>query len=325
MLKQLERLKIIYNFLLFNKVDSNKILNHLKSTNASISLRQLQRDLIDIEKYYISNTEKLIHSVGKQQKKYWEIQTNLDDQIISKSKLAINTKKKKKRKESSIYKTNFYLTMSSKNNDEILFKLEDALSNCKLIQINELKNDITVDNYFFKLNKFEFAPISIVNHRGALHISGINYKSKEVLIYEIGQLHKFEIIDKKYNYNEIDKNVKLELDKRFGITKNINDETYNIVLEFASATGALVSKYFWHHSQVFEKSNGNVIMKMKCGINRELLGWLFQWMYNVRIVEPPLLIEIYKKSLIEIINNQRMKKPLVYRNIFEPTKFENNP
>ena len=93
---------------------------------------------------------------------------------------------------------------------------------------------------------------------------------------------------------------------------------YNIKIEFTSVTGALVSKYFWHHSQHFEKNKGNHILTMKCGINRELLGWIFQWMYNIRIVEPAILKEYYDKALDEMIVNRKNNIPFVYRNIFEP-------
>lgn len=59
-------------------------------------------------------------------------------------------------------------------------------------------------------------------------------------------------------------------------------------------------------------------MTIKCGINRELLGWLFQWMYNVRILEPAILQKYHDKTLDEMIVNRKSKKSLVYRNIFEP-------
>ena len=57
-------------------------------------------------------------------------------------------------------------------------------------------------------------------------------------------------------------------------------------------------------------------MRLECGINRELLGWLFQWMYNIKIIEPPLLKDYYYKTLQEIMNVNQTKNPLVYKNIF---------
>lgn len=318
MLKQIERLKLIYIFLQKNKSDANSILNFLNFNNASISLRQLQRDIIDIENSFIQDSEKLVISVGKYQKKFWEIQ-KIDNEIIkSKIKVGAVISKSKNDNDFSFINTNFYKSTYENQTDEILNKLQDVINNRKYIQIHDLKNDSTGDNYLFKINKIEFAPIYIIKHRDAIYISGVENKSKEVLIYEIRQFNKFKILNKEYDYYIFSNKVKLELDNRFGITKNINDEIYDITLEFSSVTGALITKYFWHHSQVFEKSNGNLIMKMRCGINRELIGWIFQWMYNVRIIDPPVLNDIYKKTINEITTNQKKNKPLVYRNIFEP-------
>jgi hypothetical protein len=50
-----------------------------------------------------------------------------------------------------------------------------------------------------------------------------------------------------------------------------------------------MKNHHWHATQKFPKKNGNTLMYLECGINRELLGWLFQWMYNIRVVEPEIL------------------------------------
>jgi hypothetical protein len=60
-----------------------------------------------------------------------------------------------------------------------------------------------------------------------------------------------------------------------------------------------------------------VILHLKCGINRELIGWLFQWLYNIRIIEPKILEDYYQKTIDEIQKNSISDKMLVYRNIFE--------
>jgi WYL domain len=181
-----------------------------------------------------------------------------------------------------------------------------------------LINDYTVDNHLFKDKIFEFAPVQILYHRGTFLVAGIENTNQEVVIYEIGQLKKFELLDKGYNYEQLSKKINTDLAKRFGITKNINNEVYDIVLEFTSVTGSLVSKFFWHQTQRFEKKNSIWFMTMQCGINRELLGWLFQWMFNIRVIEPPILQQKYDETLNEMIANRQKDKAFVYRNIFEP-------
>jgi predicted DNA-binding transcriptional regulator YafY len=107
-----------------------------------------------------------------------------------------------------------------------------------------------------------------------------------------------------------------ELNKRFGVSKNINEHTYKIVLEVSSVLAGFIKNNHWHTTQKFSKKNGNTIMHLECGINRELLGWLFQWMYNIRVVEPEILKLYYQKTINEIQNNNKSKATLVYRNLF---------
>jgi hypothetical protein len=351
MLKQTERLKIIYDFLKQTSADANTILEYLKQKDAEISLRQLQRDLTEVEKVFLQTNEQLAFTTVGYRKKIWKINAISSKKVISQKGIntlylamltqpnmlkedrkghidlfkdllqeALNQSKSEIINEDNqqLINTHFYeITKDivfNGNIDDLIW----AITHKKHIHILELINDYTVDNHAFKTRKIDFAPVSILYHRGTFLVAGIENHKQEIVIYEIGQLKKIRILDKGYNYEQLSKKIKIELEKRFGITKNINDEVYDIKIEFTSVTGALVSKYFWHHSQHFEKKKGNQIMTIKCGINRELLGWLFQWMYNVQIVEPTILQEYYDKTLDEMIANRKNKKPLVYRNIFEP-------
>lgn len=351
MLKQLERLKVIYDFLKQTSADASTILEYLKQKDAEISLRQLQRDLTQIEKVFLQPNEQLTNTVVGYRKKIWKINSaeskrELTQKAINTLYLAMLTQpnmlKENRKGHINLFQDLLQDTLQQSKNEiikgddqqlinthfyeitkDIVFNanIDDliwAITNKKHIHILELINDYTVDNHVFKTEKIDFAPVSILYHRGTFLVAGIENHKQEIVIYEIGQLKKIKILSKGYNYEQLSKKIKTELDKRFGITKNINDEVYDIKIEFTSVTGALVSKYFWNHSQHFEKKKGNHIMTMKCGINRELLGWLFQWMYNIRIIEPLILQEYYDKTLDEMIANRKTKKPLVYRNIFEP-------
>lgn len=350
MLKQTERLKVIYTFLKQTPADANTLLKYLKNNDAEISLRQLQRDLIQVEKVFLQSGEQLLVQTGQHRKRIWQIvitnkknrftkktintlllAMSLSPNALIENRLAdIKLFKKLFQKEinenqlfitleqNQLINTHFYEvtkdTVFNTNIDELIW----AVTNKKYVKIIEIANDYTVDNHQFKTNCIDFAPVSIIYHRGTFLVSGIENNHHEPVIYEIGQLKKLKILDRGYNYKQLSEKIKMEFDKRFGITKNISDEVYDIVLEFTSVTGALVSKYFWHHSQHFEKKNGNWIMTMKCGINRELMGWIFQWMYNVRILKPAILQMHYDKTLDEMIASRKNKQSLVYKNNFEP-------
>ena len=57
-------------------------------------------------------------------------------------------------------------------------------------------------------------------------------------------------------------------------------------------------------------------MTMRCGINRELGGWIFQWMNNVKIIEPPELIALYQDIVNKINANNQKNAKLQSVNLF---------
>lgn len=271
MLKQTERLKIIYDFLKQTSADAKTILEYLKLKDAEISLRQLQRDLIEVEKVFLQPNEKLTQTVVGYRKKIWKIiavesKTELSQKAINSLYLAMltqtNTLKENRKDHIDLFQnllkdslqqnvvlnsnsqqlinTHFYEIAKdlvfNANIDDIIW----AMTNRKNIQILQLIDDYTVDNHVFKTNKIDFSPVSILYHRGIFLVAGIENYKKEIVIYGISQLKKIKILDKGYNYEKLSKKIKTELDKRFGITKNINNEVYEIKLEFSSVTGVLV-------------------------------------------------------------------------------------
>lgn len=57
-------------------------------------------------------------------------------------------------------------------------------------------------------------------------------------------------------------------------------------------------------------------MTMHCGINRELVGWIFMWMTNVRVLNPPVLRQILLDKYREVLDDYATEKPLVSNNSF---------
>ena len=353
-MKQLPRLKLIYDFLKTTPADLNDIVSYLKNNNAETSKRQLERDLVDVEEFFLQEDERMNFTKILRSKCYQIISKNPETKFSQKtintlylammaspSILIENRKSDVEVLEDLVQRvinknennltinqfnrqlvnTNFYEIQKDVVFDKNIDKLIFAITNHRYIIIDDLKNDYTVDNHNQTTKIIKFAPVKILYHRGAFLLAGFNHLNfKEIVIYEIGQLTKIKLQKETYNFKLLSRCISYELMKRFGITKNINNEVYDIKLEFTNITGSLVKKYFWHESQQFTQktTNGNVIMTLQCGINRELVGWIFQWMYNVRILEPAILKEYYAKTLDEMIVNNRNNKAFVYRNIFEP-------
>ena len=57
-------------------------------------------------------------------------------------------------------------------------------------------------------------------------------------------------------------------------------------------------------------------MSLKCGINRELVSWIFMWMDNIRILKPQKLKSLYLTQLNRIQELNTNNLNLSYSNIF---------
>lgn len=352
MLKQLERLKIISTYLKETSADAKTILAYLKQNNAEISLRQLQRDLKDVEGFFLRTDEVMQVTKEGLSKKYkitisernktiqqetintWQLMEQSGSVPLLKTRnegkdqhllegvlneiVTLASGKQNLNNSEIIKGTNFYTVKGDANFNKVVDDLLKAIRTSSGVKIAEIANDFTSDNNATKKWNVKFLPFQIVFHRGDFFIVGI--ENKKVVVYEIGQFANVTVLNSGFIRAQYEAQINQELANRFGITKNINDEVYDIKLEFTSVTGALVSKYHWHHSGKFVKENGNWIMTMRCGINRELVGWLFQWMDNVRVIEPVLLQEQYNQILSKMSKNVASSETLVYRNHFEYKK-----
>ena len=300
-MKQLERLLFLIKALKAKPCTTHELLMLLSEQNSNSSIRQLQRDFKDIA-LLLSDNETL-KSYRKDKLKYFFIE------ISEKSLTNAN--------ESKTYKnTNFYVQSKSKHIDFNLNAIENAIKESKSIVISEIKNDETGDNNNFETKNIFFQPIQILIHRDSYYVGGYNIVKKCIQIFGINQIEKVTLSNQCELLAERSKMFDDELNKRFGVSKNINEHTYKIVLEVSSVLAGFMKNRHWHVTQKFSKKNGNTLMHIECGINRELLGWLFQWMYNIRVVEPEILKFYYEKTINEIQNNKNSKATLVYRNIF---------
>lgn len=339
---QIERLKKIYKVLLNTSLSKSEILNTLDN---EISTRQLDRDLLDIEKNYLRTNEQLItvvtakhkiFSITPREKKRSIITIEnmaiLEMLLISNNKelfkgfkkdlnlldkvktalLQTYGKEKMTIENEIITSSNFYQLNYDKNFQENILKIYKAIHYEMKISINKILQDTTSENPARAKKNITLFPLKIIFHRGAFHAVVIE-KSK-IAVYEISQFRDIDILKSTFNLTKYSNQIH-KLDERFGISKNTTDKVYNIKLQFSEATGSFVSSMQWHKSQKIKQlANKNYIIELECGINRELMGWIFQWMDNVKIIEPEelkikynevlrKLKDIDKRSKIESVNH----------------------
>lgn len=299
-MKQIDRILFIIELLKDNSLTIHDLKRNIEKRYSKISLRQIQRDLEDLIKFL--SKDEIINTYRVNYLKYYKIEKYKQEELFKKDDLIIETK---------FYNQNF-----TQNNLEKFELIKNAINESKSILISNLINDETGDNTNFITTNISFIPIKIINHRNTFYVGGLNIKKSIIQIFGINQLEKISISKSFKNQIELNNKLNDELSHRFGVSKNIDSKIYDIKIEISSVLAGFVKNHFWHHSQKFTKRNNNIILNFKCGINRELLGWLFQWMYNIRIIEPQILKELYDITINEIQNNSITKQPLVYRNIF---------
>lgn len=303
-MKQLERLNLVYSFLKSHQSSLKSINDFLSLQKAQVSRRQLERDIKDIRCFLLSKEEKLSVVKIKRTNYYSVLNDNIDFFEFK-----------------NIKHTNFYEANTNDKIYTLLKELSIAIDKQRQISIKKIDYDFTVDNSGLVTKKIDFAPIKIMKHRGSFYLCGFKVSDFEnIVIYDINQVSKIVIKEKSFEYYKLLITVQKQLSKRFGVSKNIDDKVYKVELEFTNIVGAFIKRFHWHSTQKFqqETSNSNLIMTMNCGINRELIGWLFQWMYNVKVLNPPILKEYYNLALHKTQNINLAGMPFVYINLFEP-------
>lgn len=340
---QIERLKKIYDLLTQGALTKKELIEKLA---VSLSVKQIERDLKDLEKNYLRHHEQLQVGLKAKQKVYF-IQTKAKKKkIISVEELAVidmlltsNNKVlfKNFTKEMSLFEkltnalqevygkesfglnqdvisaTGFYQLNENKDFEAGILKIYEAIITASMIQVGEIFQDVTSENPERKKTRVKLIPLKIIYHRGDFYVAVL--ERNKLATYEIAQFKNIEILDKKFKLSNYE-NYLAALNKRFGISKNMNENVYDIKLQFSESTGSFVSKMQWHATQKIKQlPNKNYLLEMQCGINRELLGWIFQWMDNVKVISPPELQKIHL-DICENISKSNPKKTLESLNHF---------
>ena len=349
-MKQLDRLKHIYIALSAVPQTIESLQRSLRDVNVSVSSRQLYRDLDDVGNYFLKDNEQLEQRSLESNRKVWLINkhtdavpiTNydIDTYLLGKAIIPIGmvTGRAESLKKiqallgshlsnskvehnanwdgNSISSTHFYEIPYGK---EFQFNLNEiiwAASNRRSMEIFSYEGD-SVSLYKSLQLPFKFNPIKLIYHRGCFFVAGTIAATKQCLVLDTFQISVYKLSNDKFPVKSNLAIVESHLKKRFGISHNVDEKTYLINLEFTSMTGKYIKTFFWHHTQKFEElPSGNWRLTLNCGINRELLGWIYQWMGDVKIIGPSILKNYYLEQLDLI--RKALEGDITYSNITQP-------
>lgn len=347
---QLERIKIIFDLIKTAPCTINNIISELQKYDIECSSRQIYRDLKHLERYYLRSNEQLSIATGEHNRKIYRIVTESESvhlnprdivafqltRVASPSYLMTNRADSMQKfrivynsfiKSNSAFYTfmqerqntrsNFYEAFYNSEYDEKIDTVVWAISNYKKIWINDLEGDATSISKKNK-TKFLFKSIKLIYHRGNHFVAGYTVSDDTFMILDISKIKSLEMTDRSFLHKELIEKAEKEINNRFGVTQNIDDKTYDIILEISSITGDFLRHYHWHPSQEFTKlPSGNWQLKLHCGINRELIGWIFMWMTNIKISKPIILKNLFNKQLDEMKYLNANDKILKYNNLFK--------
>ncbi len=353
-MNQIERLHCIYQLLEIEPRTIQGICKELELKGYRTAQRQIYNDLTQLEKNYLRNNQALQITTGQHNQKTYRLVysdisiavTGFDVNSYQLSRLSMTTYITEGRGESinkfrdivakkimHLSKTKYaalpleqnfnshfferkYTTDFNQMSEDIIW----SIANNKIIEIINIYGDATNVSsditYPFKLK-----PLLLVYHNGAYYTAGFIAKNNLFITIDLSKIVAYNITNQTFAHKKMLPIAKAELQKRFGLTGNIDDEVYDIELEFSSITGEFLSHYNWHPTQSFTQlKNGNYRMKIHCGINRELFGWIFRWMGNVKIIGPNKLKDLYLQQLDIINKNYSSSASLNYSNIFKPSE-----
>lgn len=299
------RLRLVYTTLKTKPFSLDELTELYVASGYLKSRRQIQRDLKEVALFF--QEKESIKTFYVLKEKYFHIQSSLDS-IDGANESPI------------LHHTGFNLPKSKPIASSNRAIIQEAITKNNLILIRNLKNDETGDNFSFITKKIQIIPVTLVFHRNNYYVGGYNVTQNRVVFYGVRQMEGVTILPETCKTDDYSNLVSKELASRFGVTKNINSNIYTIQIEISNVLSEFIQNHTWHHSQQFEKKKGKILLTLTCGINRELLGWLLQWMYTIKIIEPKILRTYYEKTIKEVLAVHDAKKSLLYKNIFETTE-----
>ncbi len=347
-----KRLMMIYSRLKSGPMTIEMLSDWAQKYDVQISTRTFYRDLQDLENSFIPQDEKLVVMIGEKNRKTWKIEyvneeepltefdvnsyilfqhflplsiTSSRQSSIEKMRRLFYQQHSKSQFErfvdvakQQISSTHFYEGSVFMNYHKILDDCIWSIQNKRKMHLIAVSYDYTSISTQIKFPQI-LNPVQILYHRGVVHISGFLEDSSQLFILGLEQIDQYKLTNEPFENTAYLKNLELALSKRFGITQNINSEVYDIEIEFSKRTGTFVHKQFWHDSQEFKKlENGNFLLTLNCGINRELVGWIFQWMSNAKVLKPAILKNMVADKFKEMVASYEEDNILFSNNSYRP-------
>ncbi|MGV3529906.1 MAG: helix-turn-helix transcriptional regulator [Flavisolibacter sp.] len=332
----LQRIIRLYNRLRRGPVTIAIISEWAKNAGINVSERQLYRDLTSLQQLKIAEGENVVEYVDEKNKKTWKLEYDSSSERVSQFdinsfflfKNFIPDSIQRQRKHSlekfeeilyrnfsnnnyqqqveaaELYlrKTNWWDISYGEVEHKILEDILWALQNKRMVTV--LADDINTSK--IDLVQFPFPakllPIELIFHEGRLYLGGLDYNTEKLLIYSVTDALKIELSNESFSRKKYLQKYKNQLSGRFIIAEPKDGKVYDIKLEFSRGYGLSMQKVFLHRTAKWkELENGNYMLLIRCGIGRDLLGFLGHSLDQVKVHQPKELEQLVIKKLHDML------------------------
>lgn len=331
----LQRLVRIYNRLSRGPVTIEILSKWAESAGLSVSDRQLYRDLQQLASLVIAEARVIEYSDEKN-RKTWKLECNESSENITQYDInsffllknfapyAVLEQRKSsiEKFEKILYKqlsrnkyqqyiqayelylrrTNYMENMYTEIEHQQIEDLIWAAHNNRIIVIDS--DLLNVANNHLPEDAFPLTvyPMELVFHRGRVHIGGFAPKYQKVVIYALDKDLKFHLTNESFSRKKITKVYTEKTKPLFGIS-DFKDKVFHVKLEFTRGFAESFKSFFWHESEEWTlMKNGNYMLHLRCGIGRELVGFIALGLDKIKIHQPKklrdLMIEKYQQSAL---------------------------
>ncbi|MBD3749957.1 MAG: WYL domain-containing protein [Sphingobacteriales bacterium] len=295
------RLLFLYKELRKGPLDIIKLKSISKQKDWIVSDRTLYRYMDELERDFQVEGENIVINTMENNKKQWKITFDGDEKehitendiitfFLLKNYIPQSIRQNREHffdkfyewcwKRLSKSKTYFYINnqpncfINTDFAETVYTQKEQSFLRLLIEAIQELKTlKIKYQFDYTSLHKstseyLTIIPLKIILHRGTLHICYLNINDEQINLLALDQIIELKHEDY-YLKKQIPQNFENLLENLFGITNNIDEHIYDIELEISSTLGEFIKRRSWHPTQIFNLlENGNYLMTMRCGINR---------------------------------------------------------
>jgi predicted DNA-binding transcriptional regulator YafY len=330
----------IYDRLRQSPVTLDVLHDWVKKAGIDVSRRTLYRYLDDLASSIVFQGEKLVIYENEFNKKVWKIEFDHSEILLSQfdinsyyilrhfipQSLSQPREGSLKKLDELIYslasKSRFQMNVDANNlaftrsgsrdakyseKDHVL--LEDmiwAIQHHRKIKIEEFNWDTGILPEGFKTGMMVM-PLRLIYHDGLIYICVYSEDTDKIIILPFHDVLRMAVTNFSFNASPYYSMLAEYQKNTFGVLPNFDDKVYDIEIEFAGHTGVFVKSMQWHHSQVFETlPNGNQLMRLRCGLNREIIGFIMNFLSNAKVIRPQRLKNMVVERLEGMLDNYRI-------------------